>query len=559
MSTPTLPSADPDPSARARSLAEAQASHVFDWELLGELPLVEKVPSAQAFDVEYQARTAATLANMGTRNAVSAVVEGLEALRGPGGWGQALRRLEQDLRSHRPERLSDYAELFTFAPAPEATIRHAAEDWYFGYQRLTGANPMLVRRVEALPAGMALSEDRFSAAAGGLSLRGALGAGRVFLCDYAVLDGLPAGPLPTGAREVWAPRCLLVAADGALMPVAIQCGQGAHPVFTPADPEWAMAKIVVGSADLNYHEMGVHLGLMHFVVEGLAVAAKRQLASNHPIRVLLEPHLQFTLAINDATRSILFAPGAYAEKVLAPTVAGSITLARRVIDQLDFDRGGHGDDLARRGLDDRDVLPDHPYRDDGALSWAAIEQFVGDYVALYYRDDAAVALDPELRAWLAEAGAPRGGGVRGLGPVVDRADLVRTVTHLVFRATVQHAAVNDPQLFFDGYVPNMPGAGYAPAPTPGCDTSEAALLAMLPPLDRALSQVNFMYWLTSFKVNRLGDYPDGHFTDPRVAPLIARFRTALDVASRTIAERNVRRRVAYPWMDPAEVTASIHM
>jgi linoleate 9S-lipoxygenase len=45
------------------------------------------------------------------------------------------------------------------------------------------------------------------------------------------------------------------------------------------------------------------------------------------------------------------------------------------------------------------LLKDFPYAEDGLLLWEALEEWVGDYLALYYKDDAAVVADPELAAW----------------------------------------------------------------------------------------------------------------------------------------------------------------
>lgn len=43
--------------------------------------------------------------------------------------------------------------------------------------------------------------------------------------------------------------------------------------------------------------------------------------------------------------------------------------------------------LKKRGLDDADKLPNFYYRDDSLKLWAAIEKFVNDILAIYYRSD----------------------------------------------------------------------------------------------------------------------------------------------------------------------------
>ena len=41
-------------------------------------------------------------------------------------------------------------------------------------------------------------------------------------------------------------------------------------------------------------------------------------------------------------------------------------------------------------MDSVDELPDYPYRDDALLIWNAIDQWVGEYIAVYYAGDADV-------------------------------------------------------------------------------------------------------------------------------------------------------------------------
>ncbi|CAN0462749.1 unnamed protein product, partial [Laminaria digitata] len=49
---------------------------------------------------------------------------------------------------------------------------------------------------------------------------------------------------------------------------------------------------------ISIHEVISHLGNTHLVLEGPLVAMHRQLAKEHPIHVLLEPHMEGTAFIN---------------------------------------------------------------------------------------------------------------------------------------------------------------------------------------------------------------------------------------------------------------------
>jgi lipoxygenase len=75
----------------------------------------------------------------------------------------------------------------------------------------------------------------------------------------------------------------------------------------------------------------------------------------------------------------------------------------------EFDKEGLPNDLIARGLAKRDadgkvklLLEDYPYADDGMLLWNAVDNWLGDYLGLYYDDkvDAKkVTNDKELQAW----------------------------------------------------------------------------------------------------------------------------------------------------------------
>ena len=148
------------------------------------------------------------------------------------------------------------------------------DDEAFAYWRVAGPNPLLIRRVDALPANFPLGEEQFRRVMGADdSLLEAAASRRLYLLDYAELGKLaPSGAvdkLLTGTGFAYAPIALFaLGKDRArLLPVAIQCGQdpATHPMFVrPAESEsdlyWQMAKTVVQVAEENYHEMFVHSG-----------------------------------------------------------------------------------------------------------------------------------------------------------------------------------------------------------------------------------------------------------------------------------------------------------
>jgi hypothetical protein len=68
--------------------------------------------------------------------------------------------------------------------------------------------------------------------------------------------------------------------------------------------------------------------------------------------------------------------------------------------------------------------------------WTSTEEYVGTFVDVTYPDDAAVAGDPALQAWMAASSDINEGNIRGL-PVMDsRCALKRVLTSLIYRITV---------------------------------------------------------------------------------------------------------------------------
>ncbi len=338
--------------------------------------------------------------------------------------------------------VDDYKTLYPALPPPGPLVDTYTLDRSFAAQRLAGVNPMVLKKVSSLPADFPVTDAHLAPFVGGDPhgvLARALAAGRIYLADYDILDGihaagdgryLPApyalfyyGPPPLQPLTPHLPAGIAIdprtigrrtqAADE-LVPVAIQIERRhddtANPIITPhggADL-WAVAKLMVQIADVNAHEMQYHLWNCHFAMEPFPVATRRCLDLWHPLSVLLRRHFPILIANNDLGRHTLVAPpsaanGSSVDKLLGSDLAGSAEIVRRARDRWRFDCTNLRDELRGRGLDDpAQSIKDYPYRDDALLIWDAIEQFVDGYVHHYYASDGAVAGDGELSAWRAE-------------------------------------------------------------------------------------------------------------------------------------------------------------
>src|SRR5262245_51535371 len=322
-----LPQRDPNRPDREVELRNARASYEYSYTHVSPLAILERVPFKDEFSVTWLAkmgeRVMVALANRAdlekhkafqdlhhaTRGILSRILTEVEtAVRG-------LKRLVSDALRFEPRvgadpipasQLDDFAKLFRTIGLPPVASDYA-NDRAFALMRVAGPNPVMLRRFTARDERLPLTDADFKVAAPADTFDAALAEGRLFLADYAVLDGADAGDFPHGQKYIYAPLALFVLdkATKALLPVAIRCKQKPgpdNPIFTPADGyNWLIAKTIVEIADGNIHEASTHLGRTHLLMEPFVVTTYRQLAPNHPLAVLLSPHFEGTLAINEAS------------------------------------------------------------------------------------------------------------------------------------------------------------------------------------------------------------------------------------------------------------------
>lgn len=487
------------------------------------------------------------------------------------GWIKTIGLVVDDLTAalvHGEARsLHDYEALYCTVPLPEVSAHWQSDRW-FARMRLAGPNPIVLTRLEALLPHFPVTDEHYRVSMGSEdSLALALQEGRLYLADYAALEGAILGVVPGYPKFVYAPLALFAVPraeehDRSLRAVAIQVRQqpGPHnPIVTPRDgARWAQARLTVQTADGNHHEAVAHLGRTHLFIEPFVVATERQLADQHPLSLLLKPHFEGTLFINHAAQAHLVSSGGTVERLLAGTLEFSRLAAVSSVIQFPFEDAMLPVQLAKRGVADPTCLPDYPYRDDGLLVWEVIGRWVSDYLHHVYADDTMVQQDEELQAWAAELCAPLGGHVAGFGQeggILTRAYLIEVVTTLIFTASAQHAAVNFPQYEVMGYAPAMPLAHYAPLQQ---GSTHDDLLSMLPPLEQALMQADLGYLLGSLYYTKLGHYPKDHFSDPYVQERLSRFQRELDAVEETLQRRN-EQRTPYTHLLPSRIPQSINI
>ncbi len=467
--------------------------------------------------------------------------------------------------------LKDYENLFPVIGVP-AIAKTYQEDEVFAYMRVAGYNPVMIERVTTPGDRFPVTDEHYQAVMGNDDSLAAAGLeGRLYLADYKMLDGAINGTYPNEQKYVYAPLALFALPKGSdptrlLRAIAIQCGQtpgSDYPIITPNSGKypWLFAKTIVQIADANFHEAITHLARTHLFVGAFAIATYRQLPLTHPLRILLHPHFDSTLAINDAAQRILIAPGGGVDRLLSASIDNARVFAVLGLQSYGFNSAILPKQFQQRGVDDPNLLPIYPYRDDALLVWDAIKQWVSDYLNLYYITDEDIHQDPTLQAWAAEISAYDGGRIRDFGEdsrIKTRNYLIDATTLIIFTASAQHAAVNFPQKDLMSYAAAIPTAGYLPASTLKREVTEQDYLNLLPPLDQAQRQYNILSLLGSLYYNKLGEYQQGYFTDQKVKPFLQAFQNNLQQVENTIKQRNLHR-PTYEYLLPSKIPQSINI
>lgn len=585
-----LPQVDPDRNRRVEALNDARMSHRFNYTYVSPLAMIDRVPVHHEFSFKWLAAVGSRVQNTlhnymeiegdshfseyfkSKHGILSRILEvGAEA------FTSALHMIVSDalkltgrmgMNSTRAKTLEDFAGIFRKIGLPPVSAGYQ-NDKVFAWLRLAGPNAVMLHNVAALDDRFPVTEQIFQSVMVGDSLAAAGAEGRLFLVDYALLNGVQLGTFPHGQKYLEAPLALFAIdrTTKELKPVAIQCNQvpgPENPIFTPDDGwNWMLAKTTVEIADGNIHEACTHLGRTHLLIEPFVVCTFRQLAPNHPLYLLLVPHFQGTLAINEAAWKHLIAHKGGVDKLMGCHIDASRDFAVQGVLTYQFAESYLPKALASRGVDANQWLAEYPYRDDSILYWDAIHQWVSDYFSLYYLSPADLQADEELNEWVRELSAEDGGRVVGLGLKSGNLTLealIDVCTMIIFTASVQHAAVNFPQYDVMSYAPTMPLAGYSPAPKSKTGATESDYLAMLPPLDMAELQMELGYMLGTVHYTTLGQYDEGHFDDPRVAGPLQRFQVRLSEIGATIDGRNnLRQPYPYSFLIPSGVPQSINI
>jgi len=170
---------------------------------------------------------------------------------------------------------------------------------------------------------------------------------------------------------------------------------------TAGEPGWEHAKwawkcSVIAGTTLRDHLVGLHFMASNF----LTTAVFENLGPNHPLRRMLRPHTYGAVTINmgavktlAVNRGILHRASAFTWESVEAAFHAAYDMNRWAGDiKKQFRASGMMDTILSK--------PDlYPFGQDSVDFVNVVQQFVTDYVAVYYADDAAVVSDQELVAF----------------------------------------------------------------------------------------------------------------------------------------------------------------
>lgn len=563
-----LPQNDSDSTSRQNNLRSNQKKYryKYDYESLNGIAMADGVPCREYPDFSWIKQALIAVLRLLRNVGIYQFVERFTF--------RFSKKQDASSLSKQPKQMSDYIRYFQSLDIPKITFSYQ-DDSVFARMRVAGQNPVMISAVQALDPDFPVSDELFQSVEGFArdSLAKAIAGKRLYSVDYKKLEEIENGNNGHGVQQYnYAPKALFAipvnssSLKSSLVPIAIQCGQtgsDAMPIYTPSDgTAWNMAKTIVQIADFNYHELITHLAATHLLIEPFVVTTHRQFADNHPLKILLLPHFKGTIFINWAAQRSLVNDGGKVDTLFSGTIQSSRELVAQRL-TLSFNEAMLPIQLEKRGVDNPDLI--YPYRDDAEKIWQAIADWVAGYLDLYYKNDQDILDDVELSAWAAElgkAGHVVGFGNNGNGKVTTLAYLKQAVTMLIFTSSAQHAAVNFTQHDFAGYPPNMPAAGYSPAPKNKHQTTQA-WLDLLPPVNMSAKQVELVFLLSAVYYTKLGQYESDCFKNEAILPLLKTFEKALEEIETEISERNRQTDAAgmmpYNYLLPSKIPQSINI
>ncbi|XP_071127740.1 allene oxide synthase-lipoxygenase protein-like [Mytilus edulis] len=466
------------------------------------------------------------------------------------------------------KKVDDVKTVYTKAFGVPQGSKYFNDDKKFGRQRISCLNSLIIEMCTAIPENFAVTEDMIKPFLEGKTLKQAIEGKRLFMTNLAILEDCPTRsenlimPCPLALFYFNDANCLL--------PIAIQLFQKkgpSNPVFLRSDPEytWMLAKMWYNLADSTYHQSLTHLNFTHLMMEGISVATKRNLALQHPIMKLLQPHFLYLMAIDSLALVSLIKPGGIIDKVSNAGINGTFNIMRKSMEWWRLDlHGTLPENLKNRGVFEHSVLTGaYHVRDDGLLLYGAIKSYVEKYVGLYFPTEGSLSADYELQNWGAELVKSRddGGvgilGVPGNGNFKTTDQLVITLTAIIYTCSAGHATANFEQYDEYGAPFNYPYHLSGKPPTDKSPVAIETILNVIAKREMLLETMSITKVLSDKATDSLGHFEKQFIVDPHAVQIVEEFRQKLQEVGKIIDERNQKREFPYEWLRPQVVPNAI--
>lgn len=542
----SLPQFDPRQDQRNAELIQKRTLYEYEEKVPGLPVQIKSVPDDEQFSFS-------TKFDLLERKYSLLAGKAVEMVFGSGSWDTL-----EDLTAVYSQMFGDPKEMADWK-----------SDEHFGWGRLNGVNPNLIRLCTEIPSKFGLAETSIKQCLEGLTMSEAISKRRLFIVDLEILDGITCVegyicPVPIAL--------FFVNGVGKLIPVAIQLFQQKgpeNPVFVPTDPPytWLFAKMWYNVADSVYHQALTHLGFTHLIMEGICVATNRCLSPSHPMFKLLAPHFLYIIAINDRALKFLVSPGGWIDKTMAVGAAGILELTVKGSNAWRMNiEGNYPEFLKSRGLycKDKPVIPTFYQRDDSLALYEAINEYVTKYVRLYYDTPHKINDDVEIQRFGQELTKPKAEGGCGILGVpfengkFSKADqLVDVFTSVIFTSSVVHAAANFPQYDAYGFPPNYPSKIKGVPPKNKDPLKEEDIVKCLIDKSTTLDTMVITKILSERSTNALGNFEVTYTYDPAAVNIVEEFRQKLKDISLKMHQRNEKLEQGYEYLYPEEIPNSI--
>jgi hypothetical protein len=263
--------------------------------------------------------------------------------------------------------------------------------------------------------------------------RGSEGA---FQWDFLDLDSyeLHDGLYPLGVKVLFG----VDTTKGGLRAERISSALGVH---GPSDPEWRAASRIALCAASTHLSLVRHFNWVHLAAGGaLAIATRNSLPPEHPLFRLLWPHIYGTQYSNEIVTEGQMVEGGDFPDTFSFTQRGMCDLFAASHKAFRLSSLDPAKDAQYRSVVNAGFAT--PSQDNLQSLFDVLHAHATRYVACYYDDDAAIARDPTVRAWLDELNRLIPNGVREIVPgEPTRATVTRLISAFIYMASVVHEVV----------------------------------------------------------------------------------------------------------------------